>query len=132
MGQKTQSGSLGVENSKEIDEINSAFEESDSKDVMAKPAVSEDNATLDIKKASEIIKTKLGEALDKKANATISIRKEGNEWKADVEVVEEEYLPGQNLRSMNDLLGLYDVSMDDKGNLTGWVKKKMYKRSQGL
>jgi hypothetical protein len=132
MGQKTQSGSLGVENSKEIDEINSAFEESDSKDVMAKPAVSEDNVTLDIKKASEIIKTKLGEALDKKANATISIRKEGNEWKADVEVVEEEYLPGQNLRSMNDLLGLYDVSMDDNGNLTGWVKKKMYKRSQGL
>jgi hypothetical protein len=90
------------------------------------------SGSLSIKDAAETIKKGLGEALDKQANATISIHKEGDNWTADVEVVEEEYLPGQNLRSMNDLLGLYEVHMDDKGNLTSWVKKKMYKRSQGL
>jgi hypothetical protein len=86
----------------------------------------------DIKQASDQIKSKLADALDKKSNATISISKDGELWNADVEIVEEEYLPGQNLKSMNDLIGLYDVSMDLSGNLLNWTKKKMYKRSQGL
>jgi hypothetical protein len=86
----------------------------------------------DIKEAADSIKQKVALALDKKPNATISINKEGDTWRADVEVVEEEYLPGQNIKSMNDILGLYDVVMDSSGNILNWTKKKAYKRSQGL
>jgi hypothetical protein len=86
----------------------------------------------DIKEAADTIKQKVALALDKKPNATISINKEGDTWHADVEVVEEEYLPGQNIKSMNDILGLYDVVMDASGNILNWTKKKAYKRSQGL
>jgi hypothetical protein len=86
----------------------------------------------DIKMASDTIKNKLAHALDKTPNATISISFDGENWKADVEVVEEEYLPGQNLKSLNDIFGLYEVFMDASGNLISWTKKRMYKRSQGL
>jgi hypothetical protein len=89
-------------------------------------------STSSLKYISEQIKKLLGDALHKKPNATVAIVKEGEQWRADVEVVEEEYLPGQNLKSMNDLLGLYDVTMDKNGQLIQWTKKKMYKRSQGL
>jgi hypothetical protein len=85
-----------------------------------------------IQEAADCIKKKLAAALHKDANATISISKEGENWHADVEVIEEEYLPNTALKSMNDILGLYGVEMDQAGNLLTWTKKKTYKRSQGL
>jgi hypothetical protein len=86
---------------------------------------------LDIKTASDYAKKKLGEALQKKPHATISISQEGNEWHAIVEVVEEEYLPGMNLRSMNDIIGVYEIILDSQGRLTKWEKKTSHKRGIG-
>jgi hypothetical protein len=83
---------------------------------------------MDINEASKTVKEKLGSALNKKPNSTISISKEGTEWNATVEVVEEEYLPGKNLQSMNDIIGVYEVKLDDGGDLTSWVKKGVHKR----
>jgi hypothetical protein len=85
--------------------------------------------TLDIGRASEIVKKKIGEALNKKPNATISISKEGDDWKAIVEILEEEYLPGKNLQSMSDIIGVYEVQMSSKGDhLINWTKKSSRKR----
>jgi hypothetical protein len=84
----------------------------------------------DLKQASELAKKKLSEALDKPANATISIENTGNHWSAMVEVVEEEYLPGQNLKSMNDLLGVYEVHLSLDGKLLKWTRKNSYKRAE--
>jgi hypothetical protein len=84
----------------------------------------------DLKQASELAKKKLSEALDKPANATISIENAGNHWLAMVEVVEEEYLPGQNLKSMNDLLGVYEVHLSLAGKLLKWTRKNSYKRAE--
>jgi hypothetical protein len=86
--------------------------------------------TLDLKGASELAKKKLSEALGKPANATISIEDEGEFWLAVVEIVEEEYLPGQNLKSMNDLLGVYEVKLGKTGNLLKWTRKNSYKRAE--
>lgn len=84
----------------------------------------------DIKKMSEIAKKKLAEALNKKAESTISISKEGNEWLANVEVLEEEYIPGMNLRSMNDIIGIYEVKLNNKCELLNWSKKSSRKRGE--
>jgi hypothetical protein len=80
------------------------------------------------KQASETAKIKLAEALGKKANATISISKESDGWNAAVEVVEEEYLPGKNLESMNDIIGIYDIKLSRDGELITWTKKSSHKR----
>jgi hypothetical protein len=85
---------------------------------------------LDLKQASELAKQKLSEALNKPANATISIEDQGDHWLAVVEIVEEEYLPGQNLKSMNDLLGVYEIKLSHNGKLLKWTRKKSYKRAE--
>jgi hypothetical protein len=86
------------------------------------------SGSLDIKSASELARTKLAEVLEKLPNATTSIVKTGDDWEATVEVVEEEYLPGQNLRSMNDLIGVYQVVLSHNGELLSWAKKGTHKR----
>jgi hypothetical protein len=89
-------------------------------------------APTNIQEAADLIKKKVADALHKTANATISISRQEDNWHADVEVIEEQYLPETTLKSMNDILGLYGVEMDQEGNLLTWTKKKTYKRSQGL
>jgi hypothetical protein len=84
----------------------------------------------DIKQASELAKRKLSEALNKPANATISIENAGDYWLAAVEIIEEEYLPGQNLKSMNDLIGVYEVHLSHQGELLKWTRKNSYKRAE--
>jgi hypothetical protein len=88
------------------------------------------NGEIDLKQASELAKKKLSDALNKPANATISIENTGDNWLALVEIVEEEYLPGQNLKSMNDLLGVYEVNLSHQGELLKWTRKGSYKRAE--
>jgi hypothetical protein len=83
---------------------------------------------LDIKQASKTAKDKLAEALDKKANTVVSVSKEGENWDVIIEIIDEEYLPGKNLESMNDIIGMYDVKMSDKGELLSWNKKSSRRR----
>lgn len=87
---------------------------------------------MDIKQVSEKAKERLAEALQKKPNATVSISKEAEHWLALVEMVDEEYLPGKNLASMNDILGVYEVKLSDTGELLGWTKKSSHKRGKEL
>lgn len=87
---------------------------------------------MDIKQVSEKAKEKLAETLQKKANSTISIAKEADYWLATVEMVDEEYLPGQNLPSMNDILGVYEVKLSDAGELLSWSKKSSHKRGKEI
>lgn len=88
--------------------------------------------SMDLKQASELIKKKFGEALNKKPNSTISISKEADYWLATIEMVDEEYLPGKNLASMNDILGVYEVKLNDKGELLSWSKKSSHRRGKEL
>lgn len=85
---------------------------------------------MNIKEASETAKKKLADVLNKKANSTTSISKEGEEWLATVEIIEEEFLPGKNLQSMNDLIGVYEVKLDSKGEIINYNKKSAHKRGQ--
>lgn len=78
---------------------------------------------MDAKEASEAAKKRLEEALGKKANATIDISQEGEEWKASVEIVEEEHMP-----SKFDLVGVYEVKLDKTGKITSWSRKETRQR----
>jgi hypothetical protein len=84
--------------------------------------------TMDIKLASKTAKEKLSDALNKKANTVVSVSKEGDIWNAVIEIIDEEYLPGKNLDSMSDIIGVYDVKLSDKGELLSWNKKSSRKR----
>jgi len=81
---------------------------------------------MNAKEASETAKKKLAEVLNKKANATAAISKDGDGWKAVVEMIDEEYLPGH--ASMNDIIGVYVATLDAKGELLSWEKKTIRKR----
>jgi hypothetical protein len=83
---------------------------------------------MNLKEASETIKKNLSETLDKPSNGTTSISKEDSNWTALVEVIEEEYLPGTSLKSMNDIIAVYDVMMSDKGEILSYTKKSTHKR----
>jgi hypothetical protein len=108
----------------------SSFENKTEDDINLEESESISAEEMDLKRASELAKKKLSEALDKRANATISIEHQGDHWLATVEVVEEEYLPGQNLKSMNDILGVYEVKLSDTGKLLKWTRKTSYKRAE--
>jgi hypothetical protein len=84
----------------------------------------------DIGSASEIAKQKLAKAMNKTADSTISISKEDDIWNAVVEIVDEEYLPGMKVKSMSDIIGVYEVKLSNDGNLLSWTKKSSHKRGQ--
>ncbi len=92
------------------------------------PKKEEIKPNMDVKQASETAKKKLAEALNKKPNATVSISKEADYWNAVVEIVEEEYLPGKDLQSMNDIIGVYESKLNAKGDLISWTKKSSHRR----
>jgi hypothetical protein len=96
------------------------------KNTPSKPRTNDTPSSL--KEAADLAQQRLGEALNKKPNATTSISKEGDNWRASVEIVEEEYLPGKNLRSMNDIIGVYEVILNTSGELESWEKKHSHKR----
>jgi hypothetical protein len=82
-----------------------------------------------VKEVSERAKELLADALQKKAESTISIEQVGDEWVVVLEVLEEEYVPGSGLRSMNDIIGVYEVKLRNNA-LVKWQKKGSRKRGE--
>jgi hypothetical protein len=117
----------GARSSKSLDKKPIVTKHSDSagKERFERKSVSEN---IDIKTASELARTKLADVLGKTANATISIERQGEDWAAFVEIVDEEYLPGQNMRSMSDIIGVYEVTLSSTGELLKFVRKRSNKR----
>jgi hypothetical protein len=113
---------------KSTEEVEENVEEELSKEKVTSDSTTDEE--MDIKKASKVVKNKLAEALDKPANATISIEHRGENWVAMVEILEEEYLSGQNVRSMNDIIAVYEVSLSNTGELMKWERKSAYKRGE--
>jgi len=79
---------------------------------------------------SELARKNLSNALNKKAESVISISKQEGGWVSEIEVIDEEYLPEIELKSMNDIIGTYEVQLDDKGELVSWNKKSSRKRGE--
>ena len=63
------------------------------------------------------------ELLDKKAESVISVTKEENEWKVLVEVLERRAVPDSQ-----DLLGRYELRMDENKELLGYERVVLRRR----
>ena len=78
---------------------------------------------MDIKDIVKKAKQELVELTGFASPDAIGINKEGDIWHITVEVIEKPS-PAVNL----ELLGIYDVRIDDSGNLLGFEKIRMRKR----
>ena len=64
------------------------------------------------------------ELLDKKAESVISVTKEENEWKVLVEVLERRAVPDSQ-----DLLGRYELRLDENKELLGYERIVLRRRT---
>jgi hypothetical protein len=62
--------------------------------------------------------------LKKKVEGVIGMTKEDDEWRVFVEVLERKAVP-----DTQDILGVYELSLDDKGDLTGYRRVELRRRS---
>jgi hypothetical protein len=67
----------------------------------------------------------LQELVGRPVESIIGIEKNGKEWKLSVEVLELERVP-----NTTDLLGIYDVTVDKNGELTGARRTRRYPRAE--
>ena len=58
-------------------------------------------------------------------NGVIGISKEGSEWKTTVELIERKSIP-----DTSDILGIYEVRLDDEGEIVGFNRVKLRKRGE--
>jgi hypothetical protein len=80
-------------------------------------------ATETIMDLGEKARGAIEELLDKKAESVISVTKEENEWKVLVEVLERRAVPDSQ-----DLLGRYELRMDENKELLGYERVVLRRR----
>ena len=81
-------------------------------------------ATKDIIEIAKQSLSALEKTLNKKPESVISVNKEGKVWKVIAEVLERKAVP-----DTQDLLGRYELSMDDNGELLGYKQIMTKKRA---
>jgi hypothetical protein len=80
------------------------------------------------KPAKEIVKSaviELQELIGRPIEAVTGIEKNGSEWTVIVEVVELERIP-----NTTDVLGVYEITVDKDGELTGTRRTRRFYRSE--
>ncbi|MBA3047261.1 gas vesicle protein [Patescibacteria group bacterium] len=80
-------------------------------------------SNLEPKELVEKAKKQLADLTGFSSPAGIGFKKEGEEWVVKVEIVEKKSIPDGM-----DVLGIYNIRLDAKGNLLGYERKEMRKR----
>jgi hypothetical protein len=62
--------------------------------------------------------------LKKRVEVATGMTKEANQWRVFVEVLERKAVP-----DTQDILGVYEFSLDDKGDLVGYKRVELRRRS---
>lgn len=70
-------------------------------------------------------RSQLSELTGRAPESVLGIRKDDDGWKVTVEVVELSRVPNST-----DLLGSYEVTLDDDGELVGYERVRRYQRGQ--
>ena len=83
-------------------------------------------ATADISRIGKESLSTLGGLLNKKPESVISVNREGKDWKILAEVLERRAVP-----DTQDIIGRYELRLDEKGELIGY-KQVMTKRRADL
>ena len=70
-------------------------------------------------------KTELAELTGRSVGAATAVQREGDHWRLTLEVVELERIPAST-----NLIGSYDVRVDDEGHLLEYTRTHRYHRNQ--
>jgi hypothetical protein len=81
------------------------------------------NKKMTIKDITEKAKVELKSLTGFEASSVVSIKKDDEEWKVVVELLEKVGIPDRM-----DILGIYEARIDFSGNLTGYERKGLRKR----
>lgn len=65
--------------------------------------------------------------ISKEPETVIGVEEEDGEWKVTVEALERKSVP-----DTQDLLGRYEIRLDDEGELIGWKQKMVRKRADRM
>jgi hypothetical protein len=87
----------------------------------AKPSTGRGKMT--IKGISEKAKSELTDLTSFEASSVVSIKRDADEWKVMVELLEKSGIPDRM-----DILGIYEARLDSAGNVTGYDRKGLRKR----
>lgn len=75
------------------------------------------------RRAAGLAATYLSEMTGKEFEGVVGIRKSGDDWSVEVEVLEMRRIP-----STTDVLAVYEVTVDGSGELVGYERKARYVR----
>ena len=78
---------------------------------------------MEIKEIIEKAKKALADLTGFKTPRGIGVKKVGKEWRVRVEITEKSSIP-----EAMDVLGIYDVHLDDEGNILSYERKGLKKR----
>lgn len=66
------------------------------------------------------------ELIGRELDGVISVSRDGDEWRAEVEVIERKSIP-----DTQDILGRYEFDIDDSGRVVGYRRIDRYRRTEG-
>jgi hypothetical protein len=93
------------------------------KDSVHKTAPDKQMKGVSLKAITESAKNELKELTGFVASSVTSVRKDGDEWKVVIELLEKEGIPDKM-----DILGIYETSLDKNGNLISYERAGLRKR----
>ncbi|MDI6655302.1 MAG: gas vesicle protein GvpO [Candidatus Hydrothermarchaeota archaeon] len=79
----------------------------------------------DIKEIGKSASSLIESLLNKKPEGVISVTKEGKEWKVAVEVLERKAVP-----DTQDILGKYELRLDENENILGYKRIALRRRAE--
>lgn len=83
-------------------------------------------STLEPLEAAQAAALRLKELTGKEPQGVTSLAPADDGWEVEVEVLEDQRVP-----SSADMLSLYEIQIDQKGNLLSWRRTKRYMRGRG-
>jgi hypothetical protein len=81
------------------------------------------NKNMTIKEITEKAKAELKDLTGFGASSVVSVKKEGEEWKVVVELLEKTGIPDRM-----DILGIYEIRMSPMGDVSSYDRKGLRKR----
>ena len=83
------------------------------------------NGNLNPPELARAARAQLADLTGRPPESVLGLRKDDDGWKVSVEVVELSRVP-----SSTDLLGVYEVTLGDDGQLLGYARMRRYQRGQ--
>jgi hypothetical protein len=80
---------------------------------------------LNVREAIAKVKKDLAAITNLELNGMVGVSKEGDEWKITIELIERKSIP-----DTSDILGVYEVRLDDAGEITGFSRVRLRRRGE--